>query len=694
GQSRNDASRQKLYSQTSKENEILSLTGNKDQQDFDVSFFPEGGNLSEGVVCRVAFKALNQDGTAASVTGKLIDEQGVEISAAETFYAGMGAFSYIPEAGKRYYFRCRNANGVEKRFELPQPQSDGCLLNAFMRGDKWVISLQKSTSAADRQLYILAHCRGTVLYFAEWNAQQGGITFQKDQLPAGIIQFLLFDSQMNPLSERLIFSKNKISEKVEFQTDKTVYEKREKIIATIKPPSNGVDEEDPSPSASERVGVRCSISITDDRDIPVDESVTILSSLLLSSELKGYIENPAYYLLDTKESETALELLMMTHGWRRYNVPEVVRGRIETPQIPFQTAQEISGHVKALLSKRSIPDSEISIFTPGAFWQTKADSVGVFSFQDVEFPDSTTFYIQALNRKGSDNVELVMNKDSFPLPVYAPQSPFSNPPTAKIVTTESPSENDFFIQKASQRANYDDDMRLINLAEIEVTARKIDIQKDEPRKQFWANISSDQTIRRDKIERVHFRSIAEYVAAFGTGVRLTTVTTASGRMYYVITMNMAPTGAAASLFVDGVQRSWDESIFPEEIESIDIFRTASVLTFGGSGANGVVSLTTRRGGDRKINIEKYNYSVFNPLGYQKPVEFYSPKYETWEAKQSTTPDLRTTIFWKPDVVISEETGDASFEFYASDFPTTYSVVIEGITADGRIVRQVEKMRVE
>jgi len=77
-----------------------------------------------------------------------------------------------------------------------------------------------------------------------------------------------------------------------------------------------------------------------------------------------------------------------------------------------------------------------------------------------------------------------------------------------------------------------------------------------------------------------------------------------------------------------------------------------------------------------------------------PVEFYSPQYETLENKQLSIPDYRTTIFWKPNIVISNEEEETSFEFYTSDFPTTYSVVIEGLTVDGRIVRQVEKIRVE
>ena len=116
--------------------------------------------------------------------------------------------------------------------------------------------------------------------------------------------------------------------------------------------------------------------------------------------------------------------------------------------------------------------------------------------------------------------------------------------------------------------------------------------------------------------------------------------------------------------------------------------------FGSRGSNGVVSITTKRGLN-SISSQKddLNFIVYTPFGYQKPAEFYSPKYETLEAKQSTIPDYRTTIFWKPDVVISEE-EETSFEFYTSDFRTTYSVVIEGMTTDGRIIRQVEKIRVQ
>ena len=117
--------------------------------------------------------------------------------------------------------------------------------------------------------------------------------------------------------------------------------------------------------------------------------------------------------------------------------------------------------------------------------------------------------------------------------------------------------------------------------------------------------------------------------------------------------------------------------------------------FGVHGARGVISITTRRLENIPEASMDYDHTaIYTPLGYQQPVAFYSPRYETLQDRQSPLPDLRTTIFWKPDVVISDENEEAAFEFYTSDFPTTYSVVIEGLTADGTIVRQVETVRVE
>jgi len=654
-----------------------------EKEDYDVTFFPEGGNLLEGVFCKVAFKAINKNGYPEMVSGKITDENGAELASVETYYAGMGVFSYIPEMGKKLYLNCVNSNGVEKQFELPQPNPQAYSLAASVRGKRIIIGVQKSIHAPVIPCYLLVHCQGRMLYFTEWDK---AVTLMEEELPAGIVQFVLFDGQMNPLSERLIFSKNNASEKVEFQTDKEVYEKREKVSASLQTPSlSGWAGEGPS---------HFSIAITDDQDVAIDESTTILSSLLLSSELKGYIENPAYYLQDA----TAMDYLMMTHGWRRYNIPEVVKGNLEYPQIPFQLTHEITGQVKNRVMNNPVPGSEISLVTQGEARITSTDKNGFFTFQDVDFTDSTFFYIQALNAKGNDNVKIDINDESFPGLVYAPQSPVKETPAIvsedKLTTVTDSEVNGatVFMEKAEQRAMYDEDLRIYHIEEITITAPKIN-PFEEPRLRFYANKYSDKTITREEIEKYHFSSIYDCLRV-----------TAGAWVNDDGSVKIRGEGGRPVILIDGIEQDWpDELNHPSKsplervpfgaIESIDIFKGFGATMFGMRGANGAISITTKRGGDSGVQSPKFNYAIYSPLGYQKPAEFYSPKYETLEAKRSVIPDLRTTIFWKPNVVISEE-GKVTFEFYTSDFRTTYSVVIEGITSDGRIVREVGKIRVE
>ena len=702
------------------------------KDDYAVSFFPEGGNSPEGVLSKVAFKVMNINGYPDIISGSLIDENGEEITSVATYYAGMGVFEYKPEAGKKYFLQCRNINGLAKRFELPPSSPSVYALSALLHQQTVWVEVNRALQAPDIPCYLLAHCRGEVLYFDVWDKPDEAISFDEEEFPSGIIQFVLFDRQMNPLSERLVFNKNSdIHEKVEFLTDKASYQKREKVVASLLTPSlweRAGEEFSPtsgrdgrrlfsSPSLRGRAGEgllglsHLSVSITDDMDCAVDSSTTILSSLLLSSELKGYIENPAYYLQDDEASVTALDYLMLTHGWRRYAVPEVVKGNPGHPRIPYQTSQAVAGQVKSLTRSGSVADRDISILTKeGDFGIIASDAQGKFMFQGFEYPDETSFFLQVYNKGGSRQVELIVDEESFPKLTHAPQSPVLAMPVVKEETNNDPGP-DAFITKAGQRARYDEDMWLIQLSEVEVTARRI-VKQDVTRMDYWANSLSDVTIGSEQIAKRNPMTVTEMLQGI-PGVRVLQDGNVVIRESGNFGGNYKPL-----VVVDGVPVDWVddtdengekvsmsmnyafnadsplESVNINDVESIDVFKGSSAAAFGVRGAGGVISITTKRGGSAvsKPEIPDDTFVVYTPLGYQQPVEFYSPVYETLEAKYQSNPDYRTTIFWKPDLVISD-TGEATFEFYTSDFPTTYSVVIEGITSEGIIIRQVGKILV-
>jgi TonB-dependent SusC/RagA subfamily outer membrane receptor len=237
-------------------------------------------------------------------------------------------------------------------------------------------------------------------------------------------------------------------------------------------------------------------------------------------------------------------------------------------------------------------------------------------------------------------------------------------------------------------------MRVIHLNEVEVTAPRIE-RRDESRLRFPLNEGSDRTLRRDVFEKVHLRFVSDYLTQHVPGLRV--IKGAFGNhIYFTSAGAFNPAATSPLIIVDGIAWLGNalDQFSPADIESIDVFNGPSAAIFGARGSFGVISVTTRRGlNDIDFDKNVFNCTVYKPLGYQKPIEFYAPKYETLESKHLTIPDYRTTIFWKPDIVVADD-GKASFDFYTSDYPTTYSVVIEGLTTDGRIVRQVEKIRVE
>lgn len=656
-------------------------TGNKKKRikdDYDISFFPEGGYLLEETLCKVAFKALNKNGHPEYISGKIVDDEGTQITSTVTLHAGMGLFAIIPEHGKKYYLECQNLNQLNKRFEIPAVKTNAYSICVGRNNSAIFIEPKKAINSPDIPFYILMHCRGYLLHFSSLNKSKKHIAFMEDQLPSGVIQILLLDKEMNALSERLIFNKKKDQGGIDFNTNKDAYQTREKVSSTL-----SIKDAENNPLSG-----NLSIAVTDDKDIAIDSLSTILSTLLLSSELKGYIESPAYYLQDNNKATAALDLLMMTHGWRRYAIPEALKGNYVYPETSFEEAKEISGNIKSLVLGKPVENSEVTFLSSsGEIEQTQSDEDGKFTFANFEFPDSTRFFIQSLGKKGKPNVELVIQKESFPEPNHIPYTPYTDFPVGEVEK-----RNHEFIIKAEQRAKYDEHIRIIHLKEVEVTAKKID-KKNEARLSYWANAGSDVTIDREKIEQKHSTNVTNLFYGI-----------AGVQVYSNGTISIRREGLPLVL-IDGVPMEWPEVVLSpfdspleavnvNNVESIDIFKGASAAIFGIRGSNGAISITTRKGENNTVSGNTgFNYVSLSPLGFQMPVEFYAPKYDTPESKHLGNPDYRTTIFWKPDIVTSED-GKASFEFYTSDFPTTYSVIIEGISTNGKIIRQVEKIEVK
>jgi hypothetical protein len=637
------------------------------ESDYDVTFYPEGGYLIEGEECKVAYKALCPGGIPASVSGKIVDNNNQEVTVFNVRHDGMGQFLLTPKEGHFYYAVCRNEKGKEKRFVLPVAEKEACSLKVQISHDKLDISVQHSGTGNDStSLWLLLHTRGMVHYISRWDWNYGTLSFQTDKFPSGVLQAILLDSRANPVSERLIFCINNDQAHAECLTDRDAYHPRQLVNARVKMAgSNGLPLEG-----------AFSVSVTDDKDVRPDSTSSILTGLLLTSEVKGYIRNPAYYFQeDNKEAREDLDLLMLTNGWRRYNIPGIIRGEPEKSELKEYLGMPVSGEVRSVVFNKPVKKGKVSILSWQADYynETETDSAGRYCFYGIEYPDSTVFVVQALNKNNSGRVELLPDHEYYPF----------IPAIYGITSVETADERKYektigYVSKAEAKYSLDTGIPGIMLEEVVVTAPAP--PPKEYSYSYYMPAGGLQVLTDDKIDFSQYNNVSEIL------IHIPFVRTEGG-LVIIDRMNYNLNGVLPAVLIidDLILTDYDiNMINPSDIERIGVLKGAQASILGGLGTGGALVITTKKGMSAKDNSPVYNIRKISPPGYQKPVEFYAPRYETVAERDNGDPDLRTTIYWNPNVIITPD-GNASFDFYTADAATTYSVVIEGIASDGSII---------
>ncbi|MDH6309964.1 TonB-dependent SusC/RagA subfamily outer membrane receptor [Dysgonomonas sp. PF1-14] len=630
--------------------------------DFEVSFLPEGGYNIAGTVNRIAFKALNSDGLGEDIEGILINQRGDTLDSFRSTHLGMGLLILNSQIDSVFYTICKNNAGLEKKYRIPSATAEQVALSVNSLSNKFHLSLRVSKEKLlNNDYYVVIQCRGHILNTFKWNEEKTFVTILKNSLPSGVIQILLVDRNMNPVSERLVFNVNKSEQTgIEFITDKSNYAGREQVKGSIKLKefeNNG-----------QVAGL--SVSVTDDKDVKTDTCVNILSSLLLTSELKGHVESPAHYFSgDIRDKLLNIDLLMMTQGWSRYNVGKVLKGDLEKPNGYLELGQYLSGTVKGgfFMNKKSdgYPVTLISLQN-NIFREALTDKDGRFHLQGFEAPDSTTFIIQGLTKKGGGRVELLIDKEVFP------DNKFSLP----LSTVENRSLFEKYMKKADENFLLANGMRMIYLKDIEILGRK-NMDDNKERSVYSSNMNIRKSYK--EIEKYSFTNVVQLLNLFA-GVQ-------------VLPNKISIRGGEKTLIlVDGIQYEMDMlySIPVSDIDEVEIMKDGTAAILGGRGSDGVIMITTKRGEINLKNEDKFNIKSITPLGYQVTKEFYSPQYETNEQRSAVEPDLRTTVYWNPDIK-TNKSGTADINFYTADASTTYSVVIEGITSGGSLIHSVHKI---
>lgn len=687
--------------------------------DFDVTFYPEGGSLMQGTSCKLAFKAMKSDGQKIHVAGILYDQSGTAIREVKSEHLGMGSFPHISEKEKTYYLVCENDKGQSKRFELPIAVERGYALSVTRMRDNLYISVQQPIDVRQNdELYLLAHTRGTVHFADLWDTEKNLAIINQHQLPSGILQIVLFDANRFAVSERLVFINNNDYASVSYQSNENQFASRTLV-------KNQVIVTD---SNNEPVEGNFSVSVTSDKEVKTDSTTNILTQLLLSSDLRGFIENPSFYFQNNNAAVYALDLLMCTQGWRRYDINSLAKGQIAKPMIPIERNAIISGTVKTLLQGRPVGDVNVTIIAQNDkknFYNTATtDKDGRFYFPGSDFVSSTWFTINAEQRRGvTTRLELFVDKESFPHRTFP----------AISFTTIDKYQFAKYVTKADQKYTEEFGFREYQLDEVTVTAQRLPTRQSTYYSAANNSITSD-VLRNFSIPNIRtlLMRIPGVLIGGKTGIVWGDTNEGSGSNISEEEANQLTAGEKYGLQLQAQQQSDRRSAIEAEentnysgisirgggkpllliddiiiqyenidhiealvnvndIEQIDVLKDGSkTAVFGMRGANGAIAIFTKKGDGGTNKSASFNTISFLPFGYQQPTEFYTPKYDTPERRNAQTYDMRTTIHWQP-VVRTDSEGKATFDFYTADDPTSYSVIIEGITRDGNIIRQEKSL---
>lgn len=622
--------------------------------DFDVKFFPEGGALINIPHQNVAFKAQGADGFSKEIEGFLFNSKGDTLTNFRSEHNGMGIFTMNPVNNETYYVTVRTNDSITKRFDLPaiEPKGISIAMSHYKQEIRYEIQKTEATEWPQK-LFLLAHTRGKLAILQPINPKRTFGKMNDSLFTEGITHFMLIDEQGNALSERLIFVPDHKPNQWQITTDQPTYGKREKVSLQI-----AAKDSEGNP-----VEGTFSVSITDRKSIQPDSLAdNILSNLLLTSDLKGYVEDPAFYFLN-QDARTlrSIDYLMMTHGWRRHKMENVLR----TPSLNFtnyiEKGQTISGRIMGFFGA-NVKKGPICVLAPkyNIIATTETDEKGQF-IVNTSFRDSTTFLVQARTKKGFAGVDILMDPPQYPVATH--KAPYFNGATTFMEDYLMNTRDQYYMEGG---------MRVYNLKEVTVTAKR---ERPSSKSIYTGGINT-YTVEEDRLQGYG-------QTAFDAASRLPSVTITNGSEIH-IRNNSEP----AIIVIDDIVYEDASDILKDiqvsDMSSISLLRGADAVILGPRASGGAVVITLKD--PRNLPARPAQGIItYTPLGYSESVEFYHPTYDTPEKKNAQRSDFRSTVYWNPELRLDAE-GKATIEYYTPDSTTPEDIIIEGVDKNGKVCR--------
>ena len=616
---------------------------------YDIQFFPEGGNLVNGIPSTIGFKATDQYGKGVNFKGIIIDKNNDTVARFEPYKFGMGHLSFTPDNHNSYkaIIKLKDKTLVE---DLPNIRDNGYTLNVKDGGNNQ-LQVTVITNLPDGNIFLFAHTRGVIKDVETAVISSGKAVFaiDKSKLGDGISHITIFNSQRQPVCERLYFKRPVNQLFITAGTDAQQYATRRKVSISIN-----------TKNSANAVMANMSLSVYKLDSLQHASQQDIQNYLWLSSDLKGNIESPDYYFKNTDAAANeALDNLMLTQGWSRFAWADVLQNK--KPEFKF--LPEYNGPIvnaKITNTITNTPQNNMIAYLgiPGKrvqLYAAQSDTTGnlIFNMKDFYGPGEIVIETNTL-RDTSIRID-VMN-------------PFSDQ-YSKIKLPE------FSLTPAMQSTIESDNLGM----------QVQNVYNGEKLRQFYdPNVDSSafygtpyKTYLLDNYTR--FLTVEEVMREYVSEVNITH--THNQFHIKVLTANRFLDDGDPMVLIDGVPFFNIDKLFaadPLKIRKLE--DVPFVYLLGPSYEAGIFSFTTYKGDMGGNEIDPHAV-IMDYEGLEMQREFYAPVYDTEAAIASRMPDFRNVLYWAPNVTTNKN-GSGGLSFYTSDEEGKYIGVIQGLTADG------------
>jgi hypothetical protein len=637
-----------------------------------VRFFPESGHLVHQIPTRVAFKAAFADGSSADVAGVVRNQNGDEVARFQSVFEGLGYFEIVPDAAQRYIAVVDLPGNKEVQIDLPSVKQRG--LHLTVEPSQIGAAVRLYSTEPRNDLTIIAHQRGTPV----WAALSAEPRFllegfiPADRLRSGIIHVTAFDSTGNPIAERLFYHGNtEDTLQVTPLAPERVYRTRSKVQIPLQFEVQGT-------VAYPSVAIRVTEEAAGNK-----QALDITSWLQIGSDLHGSIPNLGRFMYG--EGRAHVDLLMMTHGWRRFKWDDLLNQQI-TPLPEASEGFDVRGRVTLGRNREGVAGSKVVILHrsgDGGVGESITDSQGYFTVKDMVFPDSTQITVHADDGGGRFELRIEL------LDIITPRGGSRYLPNqfSRSMIGIYADYMESVRQRLAVDRSYGLEMPAITLAEITVTDTRL---RDRP-------IASRLLVDADRVIRVQEQphvagKVLDFLARQSVGLQVTQEYDGI-RHYWVFRDRSSSSlfqnefcnnqGCIPLLLIDGMEADWRRDaglLNATDVDVIEVLRGPNAAIYGSRAAGGVVSIMTRSGRE----VERSNLSNISVSGYSHPREFYSPDYGV-VSDINRKPDLRSTLYWAPAKAANDQ-GVMQIEFWTGDRTGRWVVGVEGIDEYGATVR--------